>query len=430
MHLVYGPLDVVRLPKQVPSSRGAGLDALKVSDTIGSSCTVGAARPSSDDPCEFCRSEHATRRPTSRGTITSVAERSTPRSKVTGSQSGIDIAAQLIAYLRSRLGEPALTFAEPPTPILGGFDTSIYAFELKNAEEPHVGPLVARVFRSPAEAERARYEAAIQNAVAALGYPAPEVLLVEPSSDVLGAPFNVMRRMPGRAMLHSLVGIRMGSMATLLGHEHARLHDLDAEAFRRLLGDAVDPQSIATFDHVRPRYEEVISTASLDGLRPALRWLEEHRPAPASVNAICHGDFHPLNVLVAGSEVTGVVDWGWVTIAQPELDVGATVALLTHGPLNVLRPARPLVRVLRRFTVRRYLRAYASRRHLDLDEVRYFEALRLFDFACEAGEQMQAEAGVIESDMQSPFFAPSVRDGVIKRLRDLTGTDAALPTTS
>ena len=145
------------------------------------------------------------------------------------------------------------------------------------------------------------------------------------------------------------------------------------------------------------------------------------------MNVICHGDFHPLNVLVTGHEVTGVVDWGWVVIAQPALDVGATVALLAHGPVDVPRLALPLVRVVRRWIVRRYLRAYASVRPLDLDEVRYFEALRLFDFACEAGEQMQAEAGAIESDMQSPFFAPHVRDGVMKRLRRLTGIEVTLP---
>jgi len=359
-----------------------------------------------------------------------VTERSAPRFAVTRSRDSADIAAPLLAYLRQRVDAPALVFAEPPSPILGGFDTSIYAFALGNADGPYSGALIARVFRTPAEAERARYEAAIQNAVASLGYPAPEVLLVEPQSDILGAPFVIMRRMPGRAMLDSLLGLHMGSMATLLGQEHARLHALDAEAFRHLLGDAVDPRRLASIDNVHARYEEGVAAASLEGLRPALRWLREHRPAPAALNAICHGDFHPLNVLVTGREVTGVVDWGWVAIAPPALDVGATVALLTHGPVDLPRPALPLVRVVRGWIVRRYLRAYMSARPLDLEEVRYFEALRLFDFACEAGEQMQAAAGVIESDMQSPFFAPHVRDGVVKRLRRLTHTEVALPSTA
>jgi aminoglycoside phosphotransferase (APT) family kinase protein len=359
-----------------------------------------------------------------------VPERSTPRFAVISSRASADIAVPLLAYLRRRLDAPALTFAEAPSPIVGGFDTSIYAFALQDAEAPYGGALIARVFRTPTDAERARYEAAVQNAVASLGYPAPEVLLVEAQADVLGAPFIVMRRMPGRVMLDALLGPRMGNMAALLGRWHARLHDLDAEEFRRVLGDTIDPRRLATVDYILGRYEESVTTASLDGLRPTLRWLLEHRPAPGVASSICHSDFHPLNVLVTGREVTGVVDWGSVAIAPPAYDVGATVALLSHGPVGLPRPALPLVRIIRHWIVGRYLRAYASIRSLDLQEVRYFEALRLFAFLGEAGEQMQAAAGVIESDMQSPFFAPHVRDGVLKRLRGLTRTEIALPSTA
>jgi aminoglycoside phosphotransferase (APT) family kinase protein len=122
-----------------------------------------------------------------------------------------------------------------------------------------------------------------------------------------------------------------------------------------------------------------------------------------------------------------VLDWGWVSIGPPELDVGATVALLGHGPVDLPRPLLPLVRAVRRWIVRRYLAAYAAVRPLDLEAVQYFEALRLVDFACEAGEQMLAEAGMIDSNMQSPFAAPHVRAGVLERLRRLTRTPVSLP---
>jgi aminoglycoside phosphotransferase (APT) family kinase protein len=356
-----------------------------------------------------------------------VSERTKPRFAVTPARHRADIAAPLLAYLRERLGAEALSFAEPATPILGGFDTSIYAFSLADAAGPFSGSLIARVFRTPAEAERARYEAAIQNAVASLGYPAPEILIVESRSDVLGSPFIVMRRMPGRVMLDALLGIRMRRMAALLGREHARLHSLDADTFRRNLRETIEPSRRTALDEIHARYEDGSAAVSLAGLRPALRWLDEHRPTANVASVICHGDFHPLNVLVTGSEVTGVLDWGWVAIGRPALDVGATVALLTHGPVNLPRPLLPLVRVVRRWIVRRYLEAYAAIRPIDLEEVRYFEAFRLFDFACEAGEQMLAEAGMIDSNMQSPFSAPHVRDGVVRRLRQLTGTPVSLP---
>ena len=180
----------------------------------------------------------------------------TPRFALTRSRGRADVTAPLLDYLRQRLDAPGLTFAEPPTPVLGGFDTSIYAFVLNNAGARYAGGLIARVFRTPAEAERARYEAVIQNAVASLGYPAPEVLIVEPKPDVLGAPFIIMRRMPGRVMLDALLGVHMGNMATLLGQEHARLHGLDAEEFRRLLAGALEPQRLASIGDIHARYEE------------------------------------------------------------------------------------------------------------------------------------------------------------------------------
>lgn len=356
-----------------------------------------------------------------------MAEPPTTRFALTRPRPTKDVAASLLAYLARRLEAPGLAFAELPTPILGGFDTSIYAFSLSNAEARYSGALIARVFRTPAEGERTRYEAAVQNAVAALGYPAPEVVLVENQADALSGPFIIMRRMPGNAMLGALLGPKMGNMATLLGQWHARLHQLDAEEFRRRLGDAVDPRRLASVDALLDQYEQSVTTASLDGLRPALRWLLEHRPAAAATSSICHGDFHPLNVLVLGGEVTGVVDWAWVAIAEPEFDVGSTIALLNHGPVGLPRATLPLVRIVRHWIARRYLRAYTSVGVLDLHAVRYFEALRLFQFLCEAGEQMQAAAGAIESDMQSPFFAPHVRNGILKRLRSITLREIALP---
>ncbi len=45
--------------------------------------------------------------------------------------------------------------------------------------------------------------------------------------------------------------------------------------------------------------------------------------------SICHGDFHPLNILVKEGQVTAVLDWPGFSIADPVLDVAYTVVLLT-----------------------------------------------------------------------------------------------------
>lgn len=353
-----------------------------------------------------------------------MAERA-PRFAVTRARSTGDITAPLLAYLRDRFDAPALAFETAPAPILGGFDTSIYGFAVRGGGRLD-GPCVARIFRSPEDAPRARQEATVQDAIASLGYPAPEILAFEHSPELFGAPFTVMRRMRGQAMLGQLLGPRMGAMAALLGRAHARLHALDVAAFRSAAGAALDEERIAGVDVFLQQHAEVIARASLDGLRPALRWLEEQRP-PTGPDVICHGDFHPLNVLVERGHVTGVVDWAWVGIAPAEFDIGATVALLSHGPISLPRVAMPLVRALRRWVTVRYLHGYASVRPHDATAVPYYEALRLTGFLVEAAEQMQAALGHIESTMDSPFFARSVREGALRRLREVVGARVTLP---
>lgn len=338
-----------------------------------------------------------------------------------------DIGDALLEYLRDVTSLPGLAFADAPSAMLGGFDTAIYAFSLDGAPPPLDGQLVARVFRTRDEAARADHEARIQNAVEAMGYPAPEVAVVEVDDTALGAPFIIMRRLTGVTMMSQMIGPRIARMASLLGHAHARLHALDADEFRRRAGDDAIDGRFASPEAWLIECAATIDRCGLDGLRPGMAWLTAHRPNDTSGSAVCHGDFHPLNVLVRNNELAGVVDWAWSGVGPAEYDVGAAIALLEHGPVALPRPLLPIVRVARRWIARRYLRAYTSTRSLNLDSVRYFETQRLFQFLCEAAEQTQAAAGVIASDMDSPFFAPDVRSGVLARFRAHTRSDVQLP---
>lgn len=341
--------------------------------------------------------------------------------------SGLDAEAErLLSYLREHLDAPALAYAQPPVPILGGFDTRILAFELARAPAPYDGPLIARIFSTPEEAPRASFEAAAQNAIVGLGYPAPPALIAEPRTEAIGLPFVVMRGMRGRVMLNVLVGLGLGRMASLLGRAHARLHGLDASAIGAVLGDQRTQHPLAYTDSYHERQLAYIDEAQLDGLRAAFEWLASHRPARTDV-VVCHGDFHPLNVLVEGNAVTAVLDWASATVAPAAFDVGASVALLSHGPVDMPRAALPIIRLFRRLTVRWYLNAYRSVRPIDQQQLKYFEALRLLGFLIEAGATIQGRAGVIAYDRQAAFFAPYVRNGVVRRLQQITGCAVTLP---
>ena len=128
-----------------------------------------------------------------------------------------------------------MEYSEAPAPITGGFDTLTYGLRLRATSEELCSPLILRVFRADhpsvalAPAERARFESAVQNSIAHLGFPAPRVIHTCTDPEIIGAPFVIMERLPGRIMLDFFFrpSISWPRLPRLLAEAHARLHSLD-----------------------------------------------------------------------------------------------------------------------------------------------------------------------------------------------------------
>lgn len=339
------------------------------------------------------------------------------------------IAEGLLGVLRRRAGSPAIDYAARPERVPGGYDTRIFTFALRGAPPALSGPLVLRLHRADADPARARCEAAIHRAIAGLGYPCPPPLLVGEADEGLDGAFLVMPRVPGQVMLDTLRGPRLVRMPKMLAGLHVALHGLDPEPVRRAL-------SVAGFESdrfsVTSELDDAardIDRARLDGLRPAFRWLVAHRPPEPPVRVVCHGDFHPLNILVERGRPTGVIDWadGHLRFADPAYDVGATIALLTNAPLDVPPGLSMAAALGRRLLVDAYRRAYLREQPLEPARLRYYEALRTLGFLVEAGLHRQAAAGVIAPRSKPTAFAsPRVQRGAVRRLRALTGVEPRL----
>jgi aminoglycoside phosphotransferase (APT) family kinase protein len=70
-------------------------------------------------------------------------------------------------------------------------------------------------------------------------------------------------------------------------------------------------------------------------LKPALKWMKENEPRDRR-DVLCHGDFHPGNILVDDGMVSGVLDWSASRIGEPERDVASTFCnLAIYGPMGV-----------------------------------------------------------------------------------------------
>ena len=89
---------------------------------------------------------------------------------------------------------------------------------------------------------------------------------------------------------------------------------------------------------------------------------------------LCHGDFHPGNIMMAGGEPV-LIDWTNATRGDPTADVARTRLMLRIGtpPPGTSAVLRGLSLFGRRVLVWLYLRAYRRVRPLDVEAVARWE---------------------------------------------------------
>ena len=150
------------------------------------------------------------------------------------------------------------------------------------------------------------HEAEAMRATSAAGVPVPvvhEVLTVD------GRPGMVMDRVDGGPMLSTMLGRpwRLLRLTSRFGEIHARIHQVTASSRETDLHEAV--------------------ASRLDRLEPDDEWLgawarNELEQLPRG-QALLHGDYHPLNLLMADDHPV-VIDWPGASAGAPEADIALT----------------------------------------------------------------------------------------------------------
>jgi aminoglycoside phosphotransferase (APT) family kinase protein len=220
-----------------------------------------------------------------------------------------------------------------------GFRADVFAWGpgrvVKLARDPGYGPVIER--------ERKALEAANL-----CGAPAPRL---HERVEVEGRPGLVLDRLGDRDLLVTLTKQpwRVLMVARTMGSLHASLHATDA------------PRSLSPLrDELRARLGSALVPE--DVRATALRRLEDLPDG----DALCHGDFHPANILPGGRGHT-VIDWTNAVRGDPSADVARTRLILLQAPLPAEAPApvRRLMAAGREVLLWRYLREYSRHRRLD-----------------------------------------------------------------
>ncbi len=270
------------------------------------------------------------------------------------------VVAALLALGRRRWGTD-VALAEPSTSITEGFDSEIHLVRLTGPGLPAAWqqPLVLRVKADADRLEEAQQEAEVQGWLADAGFPAPRVLAVHPPGELGPGAVQVMERAPGRMLLDALKARPWTARRSIgrLAEVHARLHALPADGFPST-DDLLDRRLRLT-RHVAAALDDGALGRGLVRIEALADRLRDAAPS------VCHGDFHPLNVLVDGDRLS-VIDWTDAGLGDRHGDVARTLLLFELAAIaGGNQVERAALRVLGPLLGRRYRRGYE--RHAPLD---------------------------------------------------------------
>jgi aminoglycoside phosphotransferase (APT) family kinase protein len=291
-----------------------------------------------------------------------------------------EIADATLRWIRENVpGGDGATWEGPLTPADGGMTTFIWFGRLRGDDlpDPFRGPLALRVFGDVGEDVTLEREHAILDFVVARGYPAPTPLAavksVDPANPV-GLPWMVLPHLPGdplaSVMVKGLLSVpaRVRELAAL----QARLHAMPiAGCPLPENGPLVDRWFVkrgAEIDGVATTR----SSAVFDTLRRKAGIVRDEEPV------VCHGDFHPLNVLSDHRDGTWhhvVIDWTDAVVGDLHFDVARTLGIFRVAAIAASSNAeRIALRVAAPHLVRIYRRAYERAHPLEPDRLAYWSA--------------------------------------------------------
>ncbi len=276
--------------------------------------------------------------------------------------------------------------------LASGWETTVFEFALASPSPrlPELPPriaLVLRFYQGLQADEKGRRESRSIERLYSVRYCVPRPYVFEQDHGALGAPFMILERLGG-GPLFSTTSFPQAFKTFSLGffgfvRAQVRLHRLsparhELRDIPQSLQPEATPPGTPLLDRALALIAERVEKGPLPGLKDALRRLAAragvYRVAEPSV---VHMDYHPLNVLVDGVRVTGVIDWVNTDVGDRHLDAAMTAAILSSSALEHPRWMRDNVigNSLRTVFASTYVPLYHAMARLDFERFRYCQAV-------------------------------------------------------
>jgi aminoglycoside phosphotransferase (APT) family kinase protein len=337
------------------------------------------------------------------------------------SERAYEVANALASYAAARFSVNVTVEGEPST-AGEGMDNEVYFVTLAGRGLPAgwQAPLVVRVQPDVDRFDVASDEVRVQEWCATVDYPSPHVLAMLAPGELTAASAQVMARAPGVPMIDALIRPvwKAPALVTLLADLHVRLHQAPTDAWPL-------PEVSLARRRLRPVYgwvealDDPLLREALARVEALLPYLEDH-PAVA-----CHGDFHPLNVMVDVPTMTGsVIDWTDAGLGDRHGDVARTQLLFRVAAIAASSPVeRALLKVAGPRLASHYLRQYRKQLPLDEDRLATWEVVHLLHGW---GQVRALHAGIIGRDRERDRVPAALAAWLHQRLQRRLDAAAAI----
>jgi aminoglycoside phosphotransferase (APT) family kinase protein len=225
-------------------------------------------------------------------------------------------------YLRRRFPASPHIEASAVVPIPGGRSKKTFFVSLQGTEALPAEVVMRQDYALRYEGTKVRDEYTPLLKLAEKGLAVPRPLLLEAQESELGPPFMLVERLRG-APPGSYFGMRTpcpGAFAEL-AQMLAQLHRMQPGELGLSAGAAPADSLLQLIDTYQKKWRENATTAS-PLIDYAYAWARRECAKDSGSLAVVHGDAGPYNILIEADHLTAVLDWEFVQVGDPAVDLG------------------------------------------------------------------------------------------------------------
>lgn len=244
-----------------------------------------------------------------------------------------DIHQRLQQYYRDHLETKHDVKISNLTNITSGWESDVYAFSLEHGQRSSraTEELVLRLYSGEGASGKSAHEFRSLKRLYEVGFPVPQVHVLETDPSPFGTPFIVMEKINGPTMwskLESTDETTKAKLITQFCELFVRLHQLDWRPFVEETEQSKYQNPYAFVDEWYGTAQSHLGQYPDSGFGSVVDWLEKRRELlPCRTPSAAHNDFHPNNVLLRDGVSPIVIDWTGFSVSDARFDLAWTLVL-------------------------------------------------------------------------------------------------------